>query len=178
MDWTEFDADKQSTLVLSLITGHGRAMPLLWRTVEPSNVKGGRPSVEDALLCRLYDELPSGTDATIVADRWFGDCALLELLSEELGFGYVIRIRGNHHVTAANGECRKAQDWVGAGGRARTLRNARVTARNEYPVATVVCVQDKGMKEAWCLVASDPKVTAKKLKGYYAQRWGIERVSN
>ena len=30
MDWTGFDHDDQATLVLSLVTGHGRAAPLLW----------------------------------------------------------------------------------------------------------------------------------------------------
>lgn len=149
-------------------------MPLLWRAVRSSELTEGRPAVEDALLYRLYDVLPAGVEVMIIADRWFGDCALLELLSSELNFGYVIRIRGNHYVSTSKGERRKAQDWVGAGGRARTLRNARVTARIEYPVATVVCLKDKGMKEAWCLVASDPQGSAKKLKGYYAQRWGIE----
>lgn len=29
MDWTDFDADKQATLMISLITSHGRATPLL-----------------------------------------------------------------------------------------------------------------------------------------------------
>ena len=33
MDWTEFDRDGQSTLVLSLGTGHDRAAPLIWLTV-------------------------------------------------------------------------------------------------------------------------------------------------
>lgn len=33
MDWTDFDHDGQSTLVLSLVTGHGRAVPLIWLTV-------------------------------------------------------------------------------------------------------------------------------------------------
>lgn len=33
MDWTEFAHDGQSTLVLSLVTGHGRAAPLIWLTV-------------------------------------------------------------------------------------------------------------------------------------------------
>ena len=100
---------------------------------------------------------------TIIADRWFGDCALLDLLENQLGFGYVIRVRGNHYVTHTQGERRKAKDWVGAGGRAKTLRDARVTDRNEYPVATVVCTKAKGKKEPWCLVASDPKATAKTL---------------
>ncbi|MEO5375822.1 MAG: hypothetical protein H7840_16430 [Alphaproteobacteria bacterium] len=33
MDWTDFDADDQATLVLSLVTNHGRATPLLWLSV-------------------------------------------------------------------------------------------------------------------------------------------------
>lgn len=174
MDWTEFADDDQATLSLSLLTGQGRSMPLLWRTVRLAELEGGRPAVEDALLCRLHDVMPEGVAVTIIADRWFGDCALLELLEHELGFGYVIRIRGSHYITDPKGERRKAQDWVGKGGRARTLRGIRLTDRNQYPVATAVCVQDKGMKEPWCLVASDPAASAKTLKGYYAQRWGIE----
>lgn len=174
MDWTEFPDDDQATLSLSLVTGQGRSMPLLWKTVQLAGLEGGRPAVEDALLCRLYDVMPDGVAVTIIADRWFGDCALLEMLERELGFGYVIRVRGNHYITDAKGERRKAQDWVGTGGRARTLRRIHLTDRNQYPVATAVCVQDKGMKEPWCLVASDPMVSAKTLKAYYAQRWGIE----
>ena len=33
VDWTDFHHDGQSTLVLSLVTGHGRAAPLIWLTV-------------------------------------------------------------------------------------------------------------------------------------------------
>lgn len=174
MDWTEFPDDAQATLSLSMVTGQGRSMPLLWKTVQLAGLAGGRPSVEDALLCRLYDVTPDGVAVTLIADRWFGDCALLELLERELGFGYVIRVRGNHYITDVTGERRKAQDWVGTGGRARTLRQIHLTDSNQYPVATAVCVQDKGMKAPWCLVASDPTASAKTLKACYAQRWDIE----
>jgi hypothetical protein len=34
MDWTDFDADNQSTIMLSLLTSHGRATPLVWLTVD------------------------------------------------------------------------------------------------------------------------------------------------
>jgi hypothetical protein len=37
MDWTDFDADNQSTLALHLVTRHGRATPLLWLTVDSSS---------------------------------------------------------------------------------------------------------------------------------------------
>ena len=32
MDWTEFDADGQATIMLSLLSRHGRATPLVWLT--------------------------------------------------------------------------------------------------------------------------------------------------
>jgi hypothetical protein len=32
MVWTDFDRDGQATLALNLVTGHGRATPLLWVT--------------------------------------------------------------------------------------------------------------------------------------------------
>lgn len=174
MDWTEFEPDGQATLALSLLSGQGRSMPLLWRTVRLSQLEGGRPGVQVALLRRLRQVLPRGVAVTIVADRWFGDCALLELLERELGFGYLIRIRGNYSVTDARGERRCARQWVGVGGRARVLRAVRVTDSHQYPVASVLCVKDKGMQEPWCVVSSDPSASAKELKAGYALRWGIE----
>jgi hypothetical protein len=53
------------------------------------------------------------------------------------------------------------------------LRGALVTAAR-YQVGTVVCVQDKDMKQAWCLAASSPDATARTLMNLYGKRWGIE----
>jgi hypothetical protein len=47
LDWTDYDADDQSTLALFMITSHGRATPLLWRTVVKSELKGWRNEHED-----------------------------------------------------------------------------------------------------------------------------------
>lgn len=174
LDWTSFARDGHATLVLSMLTRHGRATPLMWRTVEAATLKGQQTDYEDALLCRLYEVLPAGVRVTIVADRGFADCKLLKLLSEELGFDYVVRLRNHYYITNAQGERRKAANWVGAGGRACTLRDAMLTDAHELPVATVVCVQAKNMKEPWCLVASDRQAKAQTLIGYYGKRWGIE----
>ena len=46
IDWTEFDADGQATLMLSLLTRHGRATPLLWLTVDTSTLKNRRNEYE------------------------------------------------------------------------------------------------------------------------------------
>jgi len=135
-------------------------------------LKDTRNDFEDACLARLADVLPAGVTVTILADRGFGDCKLFAFL-KELGFGYVIRFRANIHVTAADGEKRLAGDWVGIGGRARKLREARVTAA-QYQVGAVVCVHAKDMKDAWCLAASDADATARAIMDQYARRWTIE----
>lgn len=173
MDWTEFDADGHSTIVLSLVTRHGRATPLVWLTVAKSELKGQRNACEDAVLVRLAEVLPEDVAVTVLADRGFGDTKLFHLLERGLGFDYVIRFRSNISVTSAKGESRKAAEWVGANGRARTLRRAYLTEQH-YPVSTVVCVHARGMKEAWCLAASDEVASARTLTHYYAKRWGIE----
>src|SRR5271166_3633584 len=127
MDWTDFDADDQTTLALNLITNHGRATPLLWLTVLKDELKDKRNDYEDLCLARLAEVLPEGVAVTILADRGFGDTKLFAYL-ETLGFAYVIRFRGNIHVSAADGETRAAAAWVGTGGRARKLRDPEVTA--------------------------------------------------
>jgi hypothetical protein len=173
MDWTEFDADDQATIMLSLLTRHGRATPLVWLTVGKCTLKNRRNAYEDQVLERLAKLLPAGVRACIVADRGFGDQKLYRMLAEDLKFDFVIRFRGNIEVTNPDGETRAAADWVGAGGRARTLRGAAVTA-DACPIAAVVCVQAKGMKEPWCLASSVTDQPARALINLYAKRWQIE----
>ena len=173
MDWTDFDADNQATIMLALISDHGRSTPLVWLTVGKSTLKDQRTLYEHRVLVRLAELVPAGIKVCIVADRGFGDQKLYKMLTEELYFDYVIRFRGNISVTAATGETRTAAEWVQTGGRARVLRRAEVTA-DRYQVGTVVCVQDPEMKQAWCLATSSTNATAKQLTDYYGRRWGIE----
>jgi hypothetical protein len=156
MDWTDFDADEQTTLALNLVSNHGSATPLLWLTVLKGELKDKRNDYEDLCLARLAQVLPEGVAVTLLADRGFGDTKL---------FAYVIRFRGNIHVTAADGQMRAAAAWVGTGGRARKLRDAEVTAAR-HRVAAVVCVKAKDMKEAWCLAASNAEASAREIINY------------
>ena len=167
-------ADGQDTIVLSMVTGHGRATPLLWKTVGSSTLKGNQRRYEYELLCRLREVLPAGVKVTVVADRGFAYCKLFYALTTELAFEYVIRLRGDIYVTNARGERRAAAAWVGAGGRARRLVGARVTDAYELPVGVVVCVHDPKMDEPWCLVASEATIPTRVLIRYYGKRWGIE----
>jgi Transposase DDE domain len=172
MDWTDFDADDQTTLVFSLVTKHGRATPLLWFSLFKAELTGKRNDLEDMCLNRLKESLSDGTKVTILADRGFGDAKLFGFLAE-LGFAYVIRFRGDTFVTASDGETRRAEDWVGADGRARKLADAEIS-KDKQKVGAVVGVKAKDMKEAWHLAASDGAATAREIINLYSRRWTIE----
>jgi len=64
-DWTDFDHDGQSTLVLRLVTGYGRSAPLTWLTVWKEAIATRRNAYEDACLPRLADTVPPGCRVTV-----------------------------------------------------------------------------------------------------------------
>jgi Transposase DDE domain len=172
MDWTDYDADGQATLALKLVTRHGRATPLVWLSVFKDELKDARNAYEDACLRRLAEVLPDAIKTTILADRGFADTKLFGFLGE-LGFDYVIRLKANTQVSAADGTTRSAAGWIGQGGRARKLHDAAVTEAR-CPVGAVVCVHAKDMQEPWCLVTSHRDATALPIVKLYSKRWGVE----
>lgn len=173
MDWTEFDLDDQSTLALYLVTNHGRATPLLWKTFVKSNFKDKKNGYEEEVLTRLRELIPFDVKVTILADRGFGYVYIYNIL-KKLGFNYVIRFKGNIKVYDKKGNEKTAKDWVGKNGRARRLDNAKVTASNREPIPTVICVQDKEMKDSWCLATDRSDLKTNEIKNYYGKRWSIE----
>lgn len=174
LDWTEFDHDDQSTLALHLVSSHGRATPLLWLSVKKSELKGRRNDHEDRLLLRLREVVPEAVKVTVLADRGFGDAALYAL-HWELELDHVIRFRGDIVVTDSTGESRPAKDWLLPNGRARILRDVRVTG-HKNPVAAFVCVWAKGMKEPWFLACGEGcrGRTAGQIVKLYGRRFTIE----
>ena len=173
MDWTDFDGDKQATIAINLVTSHGRATPLVWKTVLKKKLKNKRNDYEDEVLEKLRELVPEDVKVTVLADRGFGDIRLYYFLKNDLNFHFTIRFRGNINVTNEKGETRTAAQWVAKNGRAKTLRNARVT-NEKYEVPTVVCIKAKDMKDAWCLVSSEPDISGSGVVKWYSKRWGIE----
>ena len=140
LDWTEHDHDDQTTIAINLVTSHGRATPLIWKTVVKSALKDNRNEYEDQVIRRLHEVLPQGVRVTLLADRGFGDQKLYVMLAE-LGFHYVIRFREIITVTDSNGASHPASEWVPTNGRSRMIRDALVT-QDRCPVPAVVCVKE------------------------------------
>ena len=153
LDWTEFDADEHSTIVLSMQTSHGRNTPLLWNTHKKLALKNNRNNPEDELLVKLREIVPQDVKVTVVADRGFSDTKLFNFLENELGFDYIIRTKSNVKVTDAEGNLFPIKDFLLPSGRAKTLKNVELTS-NRHPVAKAICTKKKGMKAVWFIVSS------------------------
>ena len=174
LDWTEFDADDHTTLCAYVVTTHGRATPLCWKTLKKSSVTDGlRTETEIALIDRLSQAIAPEVDITLLADRGFGNQVLYQVL-ELLGWKYVIRFRGGILVQH-DGESKPASEWLPASGRATKLQGAKVTG-DRTAVGAVVVVHDKKMKEAWCLATNlgDQRATA--IVALYGRRFTIEET--
>ena len=125
LDWTDFDADKQATIMLSLITDHGRATPLVWLTVDKRTLKDNRSLYEHRVLVRLAELLPADIKVCVVADRGFGD----QKLPPDADRGTPSSIMSSASAATSPSPQRPvkpmhAAAWVRASGRARMLRGA------------------------------------------------------
>ncbi len=174
IDWSDYANSGHSKIAISLVTRHGRATPLVWLTVHTSKLKKRRASYELRVLRMVKWALPDGVRVTVLADRGFGDTALYEQMTGLLRFDFVIRFRGCIHVMTPEGESRPASEWVALNGRATQILDARVTGRR-VPVAAVVTVKRKGMKEPWILATSRTD-DADTIVSLYAKRFSIEET--
>ena len=93
MDWTVFAKDGHMTITLRLITTHGRATPLLWKTVNVKGLKGHKNEYVFALLERLRRIVSNDTQVIVLADREFGTLNQMKKMKDELKFDYILRIK-------------------------------------------------------------------------------------
>ena len=173
LDWTDYQGGDHHRIALNLVTNHGRATPLAWKTVTAAELKDHRNQHEDELL-RLFKSLvPSCVRRVVLlADRGFGDTKLYDMLTGELGFDFVIRFRGCITVRDQGGVARPGSQWVPTNGRILCLPDAKVTGQ-QCAVAAVVAVKKARMKDAW-LLATSLRLPASEVVALYARRFTIE----
>jgi hypothetical protein len=174
LDWTDFDDDDHMTLAAYLVTSHGRATPLTWKTVDKKTLKGKQKKYEFDLVKRLAAAIPDGVHVTLLADRGFCDVRFFKHVQKQ-GWDYVIRLRGNILVETQDGRCMPASSRVQRGGRAARLADVLVTNQRE-PIAAVVTKRKPGTKEPWCLATSLGDKKASEVLDLYRKRMSIEET--
>lgn len=83
--------DGFEVLMVSLRTKE-RAIAILWEVVATSGTIGFE--VQSTLLHALANMIPGGTKVILMADRFYGTAAMVELC-QRLNFGYRIRLKCN-----------------------------------------------------------------------------------
>jgi hypothetical protein len=172
LDWTEYGRDKQSRIAINLVTNHGRATPLAWKSVRDINLKKRRNRYERDVLSLLKESLPSQVKVIVLADRGFSDTDFFEWIQYELEWDYIIRLRDNWYVTPNGCFPKKATKWVARNGAIIEMHDAQLTAKRDV-VSAFVTVKKHGMKEPWILASS---IAGRKeyVVGLYARRFTCE----
>ena len=172
MDWTDFDKDDQTMLVISLVLKHGRAIPLVWLNERKSELEGKRSIHERTAVQELKAALPHGVTVTLMADRGFGDTKLFDHLLDIQGFDFIIRFKQCYTISSPH-YSGKAKDAVPRNGRIRVIRDARITGNKRGPYA-VVLVKAKKMKDSWCLATSIETGDGRNIVAAYGRRFECE----
>lgn len=81
LDWTDFEKDDHTTLCAYLVTRHGRATPLAWKTVKKSALKGTQKDHEYELIEWLHGAIDETIDVVLLADRGNGFRKLYDFLA-------------------------------------------------------------------------------------------------
>lgn len=165
--WVHFAAERQATLVASLLAKRSPPTPLVWMTVDADCLERVRPEVEDALLGRLRELVRPSLKAVVLADEGFGEPRTLRRL-DALGLDYVLRLGPDTAVFHEAEGCRPAAAWTPESRRPGRVRDVRLTPER-IPVGALVCVK-KGEREAsWCLATSLRTVSATAVVGIYSR---------
>jgi hypothetical protein len=172
MDWTDFDKDDHTTLALSLVMRHGRAIPIVWLTVKKSNLKNKQTTYERTAVQMLKEALPKNVRGTLLADRGFGNTLLFDHLLDIEGFDFIIRFRQGFHLHADD-YVGKASGAVYKNGRIRVFRKALLTGNKKGPY-TVVLYKAAKMKDSWCLATNLENVEGKEVVRKYGRRFECE----
>lgn len=172
IDWTVFAKDEQMTICLRLITSHGRATPLLWKTVSTVNLKGKKNIYVNEILKRLRSLVPSHCEVILLGDREFGTLNMFETVHKNLGFHYIFRVKRNFTVTTKEGERKLAHECI-TGTETVCHDDAKITVQNHSIKKVVISKQPK-MKDMWCLATSLSNIATQTILNLYGKRWGIE----
>jgi hypothetical protein len=171
LDWVE--VRNFHTLVAALVR-RGRAIPLLWASYPEWRLAKSQNNLEEGLLRLLKEMLPRHVRVVVLADRGFGRTEMARLC-QQLGFGYVIRIRSEVWVRCERFRG-KLFDYPVKKGMCRTLICTEY--RKKDPIEQRVVVRwKKGLPakrdECWFLM-TDQKESAYRLSELYACRMTIE----
>lgn len=175
-DWTDIRGFQ--TLMASGVF-KGRSIPICWASCNKHVYDGhkSRNAFEESLLLVLRLMIPARVKVILLADRGFGRTELAGFCQQH-GFGYVIRIQPNVHVSCASYQG-KLLDYPVRKGICKVLGSVLYRSR-ENPVTQNIVIRwkrnlPKKRDECWFLM-TDLHAGGAQISELYGQRMTIEEL--
>src|SRR6201995_1670863 len=162
MDQTKA-SERHQVLMLAVRFGE-RALPLAWRVAATAGAIGFPE--QKRLLDAVTSRLPSGVEVCLMADRFYGPPALIDLAKTK-GWSYRLRLKANLRAVVAGRSTTLVQH---AGRSGCYLSNVELTDRRV--VTNIGIIRDPGPDEPWLIAMSEKPGYLTTLD--YSARWGIE----
>lgn len=132
----------------------GRAIPLVWKTIEHNSSTVALEDYQD-LLDAAAKLLPIGANIIFLADRGFADTKLMKYLSQKLHWHWRIRIKSSFYVHRSNRRRIKVSSLKLKRGQGCFWHNVYITEKQFGPVH-VALAKPHGTKESWYIVSDQP----------------------
>ena len=171
LDWTTLPGNRPALMASLLLSG--RAVPLLWQMCDYSQIKDSTNRIEQRLISRLVNLLPSGKRLVLLADRGFGRAELFRfLLAKNILFA--IRVAQKVRVTPVKGKAFLLSTLAKKLKPELPVWHERISYRDDQVVSglNLAAVVAKGSTDPWLVVTnlrSCPRTIST-----YATRFHIE----
>jgi len=132
----------------------GRAIPLIWKTIEHGSSTVAFESYRD-LLEKATKLLPVHCKVLFLADRGFADTSLMEYLSQTLHWHWRIRIKSSFVVYRRHQPRCKISSIALKRGQARFWHNVYITDKR-FGAVHLALAKPHGTKEDWLIVSDQP----------------------
>jgi len=129
----------------------GRAVPLIWKTIEHSSSTVSFESYH-SLLTEAAKLLPLGCRVVFLADRGFADTKLMKYLTETVQWHWRIRIKSSFLVYRRHQRFCKISSIKLKRGQARFWHNVYITDKR-FGIVHLALAKPRGTKEDWLIVS-------------------------
>jgi len=132
----------------------GRAVPLIWKTIEHGSSTVAFEHYRD-LLEKAVKLLPSRCEVVFLADRGFADTSLMAYLSQTLHWHWRIRIKSSFVVYRRHHRRCKISSILLKRGQAHFWHNVYITDKR-FGAVHLALAKPHGTKEDWLIVSDQP----------------------
>jgi hypothetical protein len=142
-------------LVRLCLVYRGRALPVVWRVKKHQSASIAFADYQE-MIHQAVRRLPTDKKVILLADRGFVHTQLMQMLTQQLGWSYRIRVKSNTWIWRGKSGWCQLKDIHCARGEAVCLHNVRLHKGEWYGIVHVIVGRNNVNGEFWAIVSNEP----------------------